>query len=120
MSSTTDVKSESILSTDGKYHLILIYLFDDDGSYGGGYYAKHFKFSGCVQGESVAEMKDQAYDFLEEHLEDEKDLPFDIKNIKESVVFDLVECLTPEEQLAAFDLRKHGATYEKIKEGVQK
>jgi hypothetical protein len=119
MPSITDVKPESILSSDGKYHLILIYLFDDDGIYGVGYYAKHFKFIGGVEGESLAEMKDQAYDFLEEHLEDEKDLPFDIKNIKESVVFDLVECLTPEEQLAALDLRRNGATYEEIKEGVQ-
>ena len=120
MSSTTDLKSDSIWSADGKYHLVFIYLVHDDGYCGGGYDAEHFKLFAAVGGETIEKMIDEAYDHLEEHLEDEKDLPFDIKNLKESVVFDLVQCLNAEEQWAALRLKRNGATSEDINNAVRK
>jgi hypothetical protein len=39
-------------------------------------------------------------------MEDEDYIPFDIKNIKESVKFDLVECYDLDEADIAYELRK--------------
>jgi hypothetical protein len=118
MSSTADRNIEKILSADGKYHLILIYIVEDNGSYGGGYNAVYFHLSAFVVGESVDKMIDQAYEMLEERMEDEDFNLLDIKNIKEWVQFDLVECHNDEEQLAALDLQNKGKSYEEINKAV--
>jgi hypothetical protein len=120
MSSTADLNSETIFSADGKYHLTLVYLVHDDGSCGGGYVAKYFKWRAAVGGESIDKMIDEAYDIFEGYMEDEDQVPFRIKNIKESVVFDLVECLNEEEQLTALDMRTIGTSYQEINKAVLK
>jgi hypothetical protein len=120
MSSTADLNSETIFSADGKYHLTLVYLVHDDGSCGGGYVAEYFKWGAGVGGESIDKMIDEAYDIFEGYMEDEDQVPFRIKNIKESVVFDLVECLNEEEQLTALDMRTIGTSYQEINKAVLK
>ncbi len=118
MSSTADLNFETIFSKDGKYHIMLIYLVKDDGYYGGGYYADYFKLMGAVGGESFDKMIDEAYESLEMSIEDEDYLPFDIKKIKEFVVFDPVECHNEKELYEAFDLRKKGTSYEEINKAI--
>jgi hypothetical protein len=118
MSSTADRNIEKILSADGKYHIILIYLVHDDGYCGGAYFTEYFKFVAGVGGESVDKMIDQAYKMLKGHMKDEDFNPLDIKNIKEWVQFDLVECHNDEEQVAALDLQNKGKSYEEINKAV--
>ena len=51
-------------------------------------------------------------------MEDEINIPFDIKKIKESVQFDLVECHNLDEMDAAFALRNNGITGEEINKTI--
>jgi hypothetical protein len=118
MSSIIDSDINTALLTDGKYHIILIYLVHDDGYYGGGYYEPSSNSMGAIGGESRDKMVEDAYESLEESMEDEDYIPFDIKNIKESVVFDLVECHNVEEMDMALKLQNNKKTYEEINKTV--
>ena len=57
-----------------------------------------------VQGTSRELMIEKAYESLEEYIEDEDSIRFDRKNIKESVVLNVVEYYTMEELHQATDL----------------
>ena len=75
---------------------------------------------GGVQGTSREMMIEKAYESLEEYIEDEDSVPFDRKNIQESVVFDVVEYCTMEELDRAIDLQYERKSYEEIKAAVAK
>jgi hypothetical protein len=74
----------------GKYHIPLIYLREDDGGCGGAYHETSLSMTGGTGGNTFNEMLEQAYESLKEAMEGEKRIPFDVNNIKESVVFDCV------------------------------
>ena len=73
---------------------------------------------GGVQSTSPETIIDNAYESLEEFIEDEDYVPFDRTNIKESVMFDVVQCYTMEELDRAIDLQHEGTNYEDIKKAV--
>ena len=85
------------MSSDDKQHMTMIYLIDEDESYGGCYYALFWNIASGVMGTSRETIIANAYVSLGECFEDENSVPFDIKTIKESIVFDNVECYTTEE-----------------------
>ena len=118
MSSTVDLNMNTTLSSDGKRHIIMIYLIDEEGWYGGGYYEPFWSLMGGVKGRSRETIIDNAYESLEEFIEDEDYVPFDRTNIKESVVFDVIECHTIEEMDRAMALRRTGTNYEEINKAV--
>jgi len=64
-------------------------------------------------------MREQAYELLEDCMEDEPDILFDIKNSKESVVFDYVECHNTKELDKALELRIDGKSVEEPKKAIQ-
>jgi hypothetical protein len=82
MSSIFDFNINKISSTDGKWHFVLIYLVQEDGLYQGSYYEPSSHSLGGVSGKSCDEMVDDAYESLEECIEDEINIPFDIKKNK--------------------------------------
>jgi predicted RNase H-like HicB family nuclease len=90
MSSNThsDIDKTLLTKDKDKYHILLIYLLDDHGNYGGAYHEMSLSMTGGVGGKSFNETLEQAYESLEEVMEGENQIPFDINNIKESVVFD--------------------------------
>jgi hypothetical protein len=106
--------------TENKYRILLIYLIEGNGLYGGGYTDKALKITGGSTGESVDEMVEKAYESLKDGLTGENNIPFDINNIKESVVFDLIECHTEDEMEKAFDLERKGMDGKEINEVIQK
>ena len=117
MSSIVDFNNNKSSLTDGKYHLLLVYLVHDGGHYyGGGFYEPSLKMTGAFGGDSIKEMVDDAYELLEDGMKDEKNIPFDIKNIKDSVVFDLVECRNVNEMETALEYQDQGISYEKLKQ----
>lgn len=108
----------STVSSDGKHHVLMIYLIDEDGVYGGGYYESFWSMMGGVQGKSREETIECGYESLESFIADESAAPFDRKNIKGSVVFDIVECYTMEELDEANKLHYQGANYHDISKAV--
>jgi hypothetical protein len=115
MSSIIDSKINETLLTVEKHRLILIYLVQDDGSYGGGYYEPCVDLMGAVGGESINEMIEDAYGSLKDAAEVITDpMPFDVNNIKESVVFDRVECHSEYEMDIALTHHKKGTHFEEI------
>lgn len=118
MSSVVDYDINQTTSTNAKYHIMLIYSVDDDGYYEGGFYEPSTHGMGAVGGESLDKMLDEAYEALEESIQDEGHIPFDIKNIKKSVVFDLVECHTEDETLKALSLRRKVKNFEEINKAI--
>jgi hypothetical protein len=60
-----DSNMNEIWPTDGKHRITLIYLVEDDGFYGGGYYEPSVDLMGGVGGDSIAEMVNEAYASLE-------------------------------------------------------
>ena len=118
MLSTVDCNANTTLSKDDKYHILLIYLIEDNGRYGGAYYELFSHLTGGVIGESRETIVDNAYESLEECMADQDPIPFSIKNIKESVVFDIVECLNDEEFDRALDLQSEGRSCEEIHQAV--
>ncbi|CAF5047178.1 unnamed protein product, partial [Rotaria sp. Silwood1] len=69
----------------GKYHILLVYLLEEDGCCGGRYHEKSLSIHGGVSGQSFNEMLEQAYESLEVAMKDEDRVPFNINNIKKSV-----------------------------------
>ncbi len=118
MSSIVDFNINKTSSADDKWHLVLIYLVHEDGLYQGSYYEPSSHSLGGVSGKSCDEMVDDAYESLEEFIEDEINIPFDIKTIKESVQFDLVECHNVDEMDEAYTLRRNGITGEEINKTI--
>ena len=96
---------------DDKYHILLIYLLHEDGYYDGGYDAKLLNLRGADGGESYEEMVDQVYESLKDCIEGESDIPFDIENTKESIVFDTVEC-------SAIDSKRQGTGCKDINKAI--
>ncbi|UJR29516.1 hypothetical protein I4U23_010733 [Adineta vaga] len=94
---------KKISSIDDKYHIILIYLVEDDGSYGDGYYEPIVDLMGGVAGDSIDELVNEAYKLLELATKAIDNMPFDINNVKNSVHFDLVECHDKHEMDTAHD-----------------
>jgi len=105
---------------DDKYRIILIYLVEDGGSYGGGYYEPFTDLMGAVGVDSIDVMVNEAYESLKQAMEIMDEVPFDINNIKESVVFDLVECQTENEMDTAHTLLNKQGSFEEIKAVVLK
>lgn len=105
-------------TTDGKYHIVLIYRVHDDGSYGGGYYEPSVDLMGGIGGDSINKMVNEAYESLEQATEVVGDVPFDIYHIKDSIAFDLVECYTEDEMDTAHTLLYKGTSFEMINNAV--
>ncbi|CAF4223815.1 unnamed protein product, partial [Rotaria magnacalcarata] len=101
-------------SADGKYHRILIHLIDINSSYAGGFYEPSTKMVNACSGSSVNEIVNQADGALEETMKHWHCAPFDLKKIKESVVFDYVACRTENEMITALQHVKKGTNYEDI------
>jgi len=118
MSSIVDFNINKISSIDDKWHLVLIYLVHEGDLYQGTYYEPSSYSLGGVSGKSLDEMVDDAYESLEECIEDKINIPFDIKKIKESVQFDLVECYNVDEMDKAYKLRRNGITGEEINKTI--
>ncbi|CAF4894884.1 unnamed protein product, partial [Rotaria sp. Silwood1] len=85
MPSITNLDINNTSLTKDKYHILLIYVLQEDGSCEGGYYEDVLNIMGGVSGNSFQEMCDEAYESLEEAMEGENNIPFNINNIKESV-----------------------------------
>ncbi len=86
----SDITANS--STENKYHIILTYLIDEDGNYGGGFHERSLSVTGGGSGKSFADMLKDACASLKAGVEGEHQIPFDVNNIKETVVFDCLEC----------------------------
>ncbi|CAF1350446.1 unnamed protein product [Rotaria sordida] len=109
-----------ISSKPNAYHILLIYHIDEDGHYNGSYYDKFFKYTACVDGETLQTLLDECYVTLIEAIEDINNVPFDINNIKESVIFDCIQCQSDEEIEKAHSMKQNGYTFEKINEEIQR
>lgn len=92
----------------------MIYLIDEEGWYGGGYYATLPDLMGAVKGRSRDEIIENGYESLELLIEDINSVPFDRTDIKGSVVFDLIQCHTMEEMDEAMNLQRQGTNYQDI------
>ncbi|CAF3607008.1 unnamed protein product [Rotaria sp. Silwood1] len=115
--STGNFGINKTLSTDGKYHLILVYRADDYGEgiyYGGGYYEPSMEMTGAVGGKSIKEIIDEAYESLEEAMKSEKNIPYDINNIRNLIKFDLVECYNEKEMEKALECQEQQMSCEEI------
>ncbi|CAF1349956.1 unnamed protein product [Rotaria sp. Silwood1] len=83
MSSIIDSNMNTTSSTDGKYHkyhIVLIYLVHENGYCGGDYHEPSSALMGTIGGELRENMLDEAYESLEECMEDKDYIPFDIQN----------------------------------------
>lgn len=118
MSSMVDSNMNEIWPTDGKHRITLIYLVEDDGFYGGGYYEPSVDLMGGVGGDSIAEMVNEAYASLERATKAVGTVPFDINDIKKSVKFDLVECRDEYQMDEAHKLLYEGKSFELINKAV--
>ncbi|CAM2728091.1 unnamed protein product [Rotaria socialis] len=107
-------------SADGKYHLILISVIDTNGLCAGGFYEPFTKTINACSGSSANEIVNQAYGALEETMKHWHCAPFDLKKIKESVVFDYVACRTENEMITALQHVKKGTNYEDIVKNISK
>ncbi len=112
---STIVKVNNNLLTKKKHHVFLIYAGDKDGSCAGGYHDLLLKIGGGCEGNSFEEMCDEAYESLQEAVDGEKNIPFDIEHIKESVVFDCLECQTIDQMDMVFDLIHKGKNFDELK-----
>lgn len=118
MSSTTDPDNNKI-SLNLKYHIPLIYSIDELGNYYGSYYCKPVEGTGFFQAKTFEEMYDEAYDSLTTCVYGENNIPFDVDNIKNSVVFDVIKCDTGEEMDMAHDMRRKGKSSSEIIEALK-
>jgi predicted RNase H-like HicB family nuclease len=108
MSSIVNLDNNNTLPQNDKYRLWLIYMREEDGSYGGAFRDFSLVYTGGVSGKTFQEMYDQAYEVLEEAMVGETYIPFDVNNMKESVIFDCVECKSLDEMDLVFDLASSG------------
>ncbi|UJR24106.1 hypothetical protein I4U23_027073 [Adineta vaga] len=91
-----------------------------DGSCAGGYHDLLLKIGGDAEGSSFEEMCDEAYESLQEAVDGEQNIPFDVNNIKDSVVFDCLECENINEMDMIFDSAHEGKTFNDLKKILDK
>ncbi|CAF1682304.1 unnamed protein product [Rotaria magnacalcarata] len=109
-----------ISSIANPYHILLICHIDEDGHYNGSYYDKFFEFTACVDGETLETLLDECYITLIEAIEDINNVPFDISNMKESVIFDCIQCHSDEEIDRAHSMKQDEYTFKDIIEAIQR
>ncbi|CAF1260724.1 unnamed protein product [Rotaria sordida] len=109
-----------ISSKSSAYRILLIYHIDEDGHYNGSYYDKFFEYTACVDGETLQTLLNECYVTLIEAIEDPNNVPFDMNSIKESVIFDCIQCQSDEEIEKAHSMKQDGATFENINEEIQR
>lgn len=119
MSSVTHLNSINNLLEHDKYHILFIYIIDEDGHYNGSYHDKSWKFTSCVDGETLEIILDECYTTLMEFAEDKYNFPFNINNIHQSVVFDCVQCLSDDEFEKAHDMERAGSNFQDILKAIQ-
>jgi hypothetical protein len=102
------------------YHIPLIYIIDEGGYYIGSYYDKFFQITGCFQAKTHEEMYNQCYESLRMCMEDENKVPFNVDDMKNSVVFDEIKCETDEETDIAHDMQDAGQGFAEIFEAINK
>ena len=91
MSSSTDAPSKDMAPSP--YHVLVVYLVEDNGAVGGGFQIKPMAFSGAVAVRSVSEFRAECYESLASVIDVLGNAPFDTTDLRESVVFDFVECV---------------------------
>ncbi|UJR30090.1 hypothetical protein I4U23_017631 [Adineta vaga] len=122
MESTVNNNLNTSLSKDNRYRIIFVFLVhnDEDNYCGGMFYDPSSKLMGAAGGDTLDDMINEAYESLEENVKTETFVPFDTENIKNSVVFDLVECHSIEELEIARKHQYRQTSYEDIKKIVLK
>jgi hypothetical protein len=101
------------------YHVVVVYLLDDDGYLGGGFRIEPMNFRGGVCARSLDALLVDCYESLEVGIEMSDNVPFDTTDIRKSVVFDFVECLNEDEFDVAATMKRAGDTFENITEAIQ-
>ncbi|CAF0731709.1 unnamed protein product [Adineta steineri] len=105
---------------DNKYHIPFIYNTDEDGYYYGCYRDRFFDIRGCVQGETPEELLKQCYESFTLCMEGQKQVPFNVNDLENVVIFDIIECKTEEEEDLASDMEKAGKGFEEIIEALNR
>jgi hypothetical protein len=118
MSSIIHSDVDKNLLTKDKYHILFICHIDEDGYCESIYRDKSLEMYGGVGGDSFQKMYDEAYESLKAVANCKDNVPFDINNIKESVVFDLVKCYTTDEFDMALSLKDEKKTYTEINDVI--
>ena len=116
---TCGTHSDSNDKTPPPYHVLVVYLVEDDGSLGGGFYIKPMGFGGGIAGRSLEEFHNECYESLATGITASDNIPFDTTDLRKSVVFDFVECLNEGEYDLAEQMEKAEDTFENIIEAIQ-
>jgi hypothetical protein len=117
MSSSTDAPSKDMAPSP--YHVLVVYLVEDDGAAGGGFHIKPMAFAGTVAGGSVSEFQAECYESLASAIDVLGNAPFDTTDLRKSVVFDFVECVNETEYNLAEKMEWAGDEFEDILKAVQ-
>ncbi|CAF0720481.1 unnamed protein product [Adineta steineri] len=120
MSFLHDRDISKISLKDNKYHIPFICNIDVDGSYYGCYIDRFFDIRGCVQGETPEQLVKECYESFTMCMEDEEQVPFNVNDIENVVVFDIIKCKTEEEMGLAHDLEKAGKGFNEIMEALNR
>jgi hypothetical protein len=120
MSSIAHIDSNDEPLATTKYPILVIYSREANGTVAGAYYIHSLRVIGDVSGNTLAEMRARCFESLEDWAIDEDNVPFDVKNLKESVVFDFVECSNDDEDELALDMQYAGKIFEEIVEAIRK
>ncbi|CAF0712386.1 unnamed protein product [Adineta steineri] len=120
MSSTNDPDINEISSKDNKYHVSLMYSIDEDGYYYGSYRDESFQIAGFFQTKTHEDMLKQCYDSFSMCMEYEKEVPFNVDDIENSVVFDEIKCENSEEKDLAYSLHRTGKGFNEIMEALDR
>ena len=105
-------------ATPSPYHVLVLYLLDEDGILGGGFYIRPMGYFGGVCAPSFDELHAQCYEALAFGIKYTENAPFDITDPAKSVVFDFVECLTVDELDLAEEMKDAEDTFESIIEAI--
>ncbi len=121
MASITNPDINKISSINNKYHILLIYIIDEElGYYSGNYYDKSLKLTGFVEGKTLEEMYNDCYESLTMCMKDEDNVPFNVNDMKNSVVFDEIKCETDEEMDKTCEMKHAGKNFSEIIETIKK
>ncbi|CAF1579350.1 unnamed protein product [Adineta steineri] len=118
MSSTNNFDINKFSSKDNKYHLPLIYNIDEEGYYYGSYHDHSFQLTGFFQARTSEDMLKQAYESFTMCMEGEKKFPYNIDDIENVVVFDIIKCEHEEEEELADNVKHEGKGFNEIIEAL--